>query len=321
MRHSSLCLAAVFLLSSLAMAQRSSGGSSSSGGGGGSHSSSSGGSSSSGSSGGGHSYSGGGSSGGGYSPSGGGHSSAGADHSSAGGGHSSSGGSHTSTGGSSGSHSGAHGTSAHVSESFATSHQAQSDIRTGAIRSTHEPRLNSQAHPAPPERRGFFSFLRHPFRHPDQRHPPEGDLRHHICLKGPCQVCPNGQVASKGGCMAVADQQRDNCSTLGVWNGSCTFQTPLVDDCGAVRMAMQSQAQRLQAAIALQQSACGAGATSECTSASNARISEESLYRSLQARYQQCMRLSVGSYPFGGYQGYGYRSGSLADPMMFEWSF
>ena len=121
--------------------------------------------------------------------------------------------------------------------------------------------------------------------------------------------------------MAVAGRPGDNCSTLGAWNGSCTFQTRLLDDCGALRMAMQSQAQRLQSAIALQQSACGAGVTSGCTSASNARISEESLYRALQARYQQCMRLSIGPYPFGGYPSYGYGLGFLTDPMMFEWSF
>ena len=54
---------------------------------------------------------------------------------------------------------------------------------------------------------------------------------------------------------------------------------------------------------------------------SDARISEESLYRSLQARYQQCMRLSSGPYSFGAYPSYGYGFGFLTDPLMFEWSF
>ncbi len=314
MRHSSLCLAAVFLLSSLMLAQRSSSSSSSSGsGGGGSHSSSSGASSSSsGSSGGGHSY-GGGSSGGSYSPSTG-------SHSSAGGGHSSSGGSHVSAGGSSGPRGGAHGTSTRASESFATSHHQQSDIRNGAIHGNREPRMNWQAHPAPPERRGFFSFLRHPFRHPDRKGPPTGDLRHPVCLRGPCQVCPNGQVGTKGGCVAVAiqQQQRDYCSTLGVWNGSCTLQTSFLPDCSAIRMAMQNQAQRVQSAVALEQSTCAAGPSPACANASNARLSEQNLYRALQARYQQCVRQAIGTYPFGGYANYGYGSRFLVDRPMFE---
>ena len=127
MRHSSLCLAAVFLFSSLLLGQHSSSGSSSSsssGGGGGSHSSS-GGSASSGSSGGGsHSSYSGGSSGGSHSSAGGGHGSAG------GGGHSSPGGGHTSNVGGSSAHSSTHGTSAHTSNSFAATHSEERDFRT-----------------------------------------------------------------------------------------------------------------------------------------------------------------------------------------------
>ena len=47
------------------------------------------------------------------------------------------------------------------------------------------------------QKRGFFSFLRHPFRKPEPKPEPTGslrsaDLRRPLCFKGPCPVCPAG---------------------------------------------------------------------------------------------------------------------------------
>jgi len=101
--------------------------------------------------------------------------------------------------------------------------------------------------PAQPERRGFFSFLRHPFSRPkpkpiepdpDLRHrvclkgncpeppkPVEPDLRHRVCLQGPCAPCPPGEVRGKNGvCGGTTTQSAyrntylDQCEYGGLWN-------------------------------------------------------------------------------------------------------
>src|SRR5580698_6660364 len=252
MRLSGLCFAALFVLSFLSfspsvLAQHSSsGGSSSSGGGGGSHGGSSGGSVSSGSS----------------------------SHSS------SSSGSH-----SSGSGSTSHASNGHSSNTPGSSHLVGRETITNGVHTTHELNSTSQTR-TQPEKRGFFSFIRHPFRKPEPK--PVSDLRHRVCLTGPCPVCPVGQTAGKGGCIASPGKdyyRRNHCSSGEIWSGgACLMQTHFVDDCGWLRMSVDRQQRAMQSAIADEQARCGAGSTQACSEASAARQSEEDLYRTLSER-------------------------------------
>ncbi len=270
MRLSGLCFVALLVLSFLSFSpsvfaqhSSSSGGSSgaSSSGGGGSHGGSSGGSVSSGSSS--HSW---GSSGG----------------------HSSSGGfvSHASNG--------------HSSNTPSASHLVGRETITNGVHSTHELNGTSQIR-TQPEKRGFFSFIRHPFRKPQPK--PVSDLRRRVCLTGPCPVCPSGQTASKGGCVVAPVNtyyRRYYCSSGEIWSGgACLLQTQFVDDCGWLRMSVDRQQRAMQSAIVDEQARCGAGSTQACSEASAARQSEEDLYRTLSERYRQCLQHSTTTYSRG----------------------
>lgn len=294
MRISGLVVATLFFLSSLALAQHSSSSSGSSGGGG-SHNNSSGGSPSSGSSGGGSQSS---------------------SSSSSSGGHSSGGGGSVSHGSSS------HGSSARGSSSTSGSavspaHGLRS-TEAKTQRSIREANSGLREPSARPEKRGFFSFLRHPFRKPEPK--PVADLRKPVCLRGPCQICPNGQ-AKTGGCgvgTVVPQRIHHGCSGYAVWSGSpCVLQTHYLDGCSGLRTMLERQAQQMQAADSIRQSACTAGASAECSEASASWQSEQNLHQSLQQRYQQC-RLQ------GGYsarlRGFGPANGSpnLFDSLRFE---
>ena len=308
MRLSGLCAATLFLLSSFlltsgAMAQHSNSGSSSSGssssggGGGGSHSSSSGGSSSSGSSGvGSHSSSSSSSSSGGHS----------SNSSSSG---------HASSGGSS-----AHGTSARGSNSVSAS--AVSPAR--GFRSTEsktqspirEPNGTLREPAAHAEKRGFFSFLRHPFHKPEPK--PAADLRHRICFTGPCPVCPPGARGGACGAAVVLHRSRPTCSGSAVWTGNpCMTATHYLDDCSGLRSMMERQAQRMQAAESIQRSGCVAGPSQECAETSSSFAGEENLYRSLQQRYQQCRMQTGHSFPLRSFAGPN-GAGQFFDPSRFD---
>jgi hypothetical protein len=296
MRLSGLCVVALFLLSSIAPAQHSSTNSGgSSGSGGGSHASSPGGSSSSGGSGGVGRSSGGG-----------------AGHGSGGG---SSGGGRVSVGAS----------TAHVSNprgnppaSHVVGHQSVAN-GTRALHSNHELSRTTRIRTAQPEKRSFLSFLRHPFRKPEQRS--VSNLRHRVCLKGPCQVCPTGQIAARGGCAGtvVTNQNRDYCFAGQTWNeGYCSVPTIFRDDCGGYRMAMEQQARRMESAEAARQVACANAMEQECLNATSAWQSEQNLYRELQNRYQRCQMEVSNVYSFGGHGYSGYLSGSRFDPLRIE---
>jgi hypothetical protein len=78
---------------------------------------------------------------------------------------------------------------------------------------------------ATPEKRSFFSFLRHPF-HPkpkqrlDVKPKETADLRHRVppCPKEPCPVCPPGETRNgKGACVAVIAS--NDCQAGQTWNG------------------------------------------------------------------------------------------------------
>lgn len=281
MRHSGLCLAVILFFSCFMLAQHSSGGGggssgSSSSGGGGSH--------------GGGSYSGGSSSSGG-----------GFHGGSSGGGHASGGG-HVSGG------SGSHGSGGHSSNVHGTTSASNTtrETRSNLVHSTANLRQGSQSVHA--EKRTFFSFLRHPFRKPEPK--PVADLRRPVCLRGPCQVCPNGQIASSGGCAGPVTVRRhyDYCSRAQLWSGdACLLGMNFLDDCERYRMTMQQQAERVRNAEMMRQNACQSSAPQSCVDANSALQSEESLYRDFAARYQQCRLRFASAYPFGSF-GFGIRA-------------
>jgi hypothetical protein len=227
MRLSSLCLAVVLIFSSAAFSQHSSGGSggSSSGGGGGSH---------------------GGSSGG-----------------------SSGGGSHGSSSGSSGSSSG-HTSGGSISHNATSSRSAAGQNLNSASRSNslHGP---SERNPRMPgksgladrvtPKRSLFSFLRHPFRKPEPKTKLVADLRHRICFNAPCPVCPKGATGGRGGCagIPIPERRHNFCSQREIWSGgACLAGTNFLDNCSGLRLAMEHQAQRMQAAEASERQACAA---------------------------------------------------------------
>ena len=297
MRLSGLYVAALFVLSFLALsplafAQHSSSSSSASSGG------SSGGSSSSGGGGGSH----GGSSGGSVSSGG-----SGSRGSSGSGGHSSGGGSAS------------HASNGHSSNTPASSHLVGRETVTNSVHSSHQLNSTSQMR-TQPEKRGFFSFIRHPFRKPEPK--PVSDLRRRVCLTGPCAVCPAGQSAGKGGCVEVPANtyyRRRYCSSGEIWSGgACLLQTQFVDDCGWLRMSVDRQQRAMQSAVADEQARCGAGSTQACSEASAARQSEEDLFRTLSERYHQCLRDPTTAYSRGRFYAPSYGSGLYFDPLSFE---
>jgi hypothetical protein len=309
-RFRGLALTATLLFStSYFMAQHSSGG----GGG-----SSSGGGGSSGSSGGGsHSSSGGSGYSGGSS---GGHGSGGVSS----GGSRSSGSSHSSGGGHvSGSSSTSHGASGkndHGSNLTGTSRSSASITATGT-HSIHEPKASLPGRTIPPEKRGFFSVLFHPFRKVQPRPEPKPALYlpRPICPHGRCAPpCPVGQARSGGACSTpvvsacVSGQiwntnacryNRNRCPIGQSWNGlSCTYATNILDSCFKERAELARQVKRLRAAESTRQNACANGLSQECSQATSTWQREENLRRNLLARYQQCQTRSTsyhrGAYPF-----------------------
>jgi hypothetical protein len=115
--------------------------------------------------------------------------------------------------------------------------------RSDAERTIHEPVANglktvdkgaSNVKAERPEKRGVFSFLRHPLRKPEPRpkaklkpepHPepkPEPE-RHVVCKHEPCRICPPGQSGKKGRCETNSAQPvmaSNQCSPNESWNGN-----------------------------------------------------------------------------------------------------
>jgi hypothetical protein len=308
MRLSGLGIAAVFFVSTVSFAQHSSSSSSSSSSsGGGSHSSGGSSSSSGGSS---HSSSGGGS---GSSSS----------HSSGGGSGSSS---HSSVGG--GSHgtsvgSGAHGTPSHSVNSPSSAAVPINRLFVGgSAQPEHERSLRNELRTAQPEKRGFIGFLRHPFRRPEPN--PQPDKRRPVCLRGPCQVCPNGTFSANGGCSGSKSiAQEPYCSASNYWRGeACAWRrSRIVDDCSWLRMALERQAQRLREASAVEQQECSASGSGACSEAIRTRQSEVDFYRTMQERYRTCRMGSMGSF-VSGFSGLSNRPwGFGAEPTLLDFNF
>jgi hypothetical protein len=272
MWRSSLMVAAALLYSSAVLAQHSSGGG---GGGGGSH---------------------GGSSGGGSG--GGSHSSSSSSSSSS----SHSAGSHGS--GSAGAHSsGSSGSSVKATSSATHSsanHSTVKESKPEPSRSIREPNEKAQLKPeSKPEKKGVFSFLRHPFR----KHHPTPVATRPICPTGVCRVCPPGLARVGGACVAtlLVSHRHEVCSTGEIWSGgACLFQTHFVDDCAGARLAMERQANLMDTAESARQNACTTGPTEMCMGLASRAESEASLYRTLEQRYQQCLRRTGAASSFGG---------------------
>jgi hypothetical protein len=339
MRLSGLSLAVILVSSSLTFAQHHPGGGGSSGGSSGAGSSggassagnSSGSSSSGGSS---HTYSGGSTSSGGSS--GGSHNSG---SSASSGGEHSNGGSH--------SVSGSHGSSAgnasggnHVGGAgrgpVRSSVSSESPSRGASLRATEITKPGRPAHgtiidtarprhelkPGAPERtnipekRTFFSFLRHPF-HRAPRPQPLSYLPRPICPKGHCfPGCPVGQVRSGSACttpvipacipgqiwhgIACGSDTRSQCSPGEIWTGgTCLYTTRFLDNCVGLRTALERQARRVQAVESNRQNACANGAAQGCSEATARWQSEENLRQNLLARYRQCQTQSMSNYSTG----------------------
>lgn len=150
-----------------------------------------------------------------------------AQHSSGGGssGGSSGGGSHSSYSGGGRSFGGSATHSASSgSRAYYSSHRTSGSNAAPAIRERGIARVLSQ-----PEKRTFFSFLRHPFRKPQPK--TEANLRRRICAKGPCPVCPAGQAYGKNGA-CVASPQAPLCWTGEYWNGGgCVLFANFLANC------------------------------------------------------------------------------------------
>lgn len=267
-------------------------------------------------------HSSGGSSAGGSSSSGGSHG--------GGGGSSSSGGSHGSSGGSSSGHSSAHGSPGSSSTS-SHSHAAGSNSFRSMERHSHTNNLRSiqagnhspAARPAQAEKRGFFSFFRRAFRKPEPK--PVSDLRHRvrICLKGPCETCPTGEAAGRGGCVTRYQPRRqDLCSLWGLTSTpACEIQSGYPDECVAERMAMEQEAKRARAAEQDRLNACSAGQTAECSDLTTSAQSENAYYRMLQDRYEQCRQRNGGRFPLGNITFGGHASGQALDRLDFGFEY
>lgn len=285
MRLSGLVLAVFLTLSVIVWAQHSSGG------GGGSSSASSGGGS--------H---GGGGAGGGSGYSGGAHSSAG--------GHTSgtTATTHSST---------ARGAAFHSSNSIESYRSGSGGPTSNLRHSPGELNIAPQLKPVPPEKRSFFSFVRHPFHRPNPKLRTEINPVRPICFRGLCSVCPAG-AGRAGGCSTtvIPTPQHYGCSYQGLWNGSCIGQTQLFAGCSGLRFGLEQQLRRMQSAQYQMQDSCRAGATQECSATTAAWHSEADLYRTLEAKYRSCMaHTSFMGYPYGGYMLSGYRSGLLFEPL------
>lgn len=205
---------------------------------------------------------------------------------------------------------------------LANSRRADIENRTAKMpRSIREPRPVAPGRIAEPQKRSFFSFLRHPFRKPQPRveaHP-NLYLSKPICLRGRCAPpCPVGQVSSRGACVTppitaclpgqiptrtgigCGHSTRHHCYPGEIWNGGvCIQQNNFLDSCFALRRSLQRQQQRVQAAEATRRSACADGPAQECSEATAAWQSEENLRQSLLLRYQQCQMQSIAANSMG----------------------
>jgi hypothetical protein len=288
MRLSTLVVAGLLFATPTLLAQHSSAGSASSGGSA-SHSSGSSGSSSGSAS---HSSSGGGAS----------HSSS-ASSSASSASHSAS--SHASPGSGGAAHARSANSSSHTSAAGAAGPRSSASpsvhgtelARADTVRPIREPVTagvevkengSSTSKPTQPEKRGFFSFLRHPFRRPEPKprpeiKPAEPDL-HLACKHEPCAVCPPGRSMGKtGGCGAATPPvtiARGECRAGLVWNGVACGNTI---DCARFTGQAAALANELRGIKAEMETACSNNSSAqECSEVTLRYYGAVSRYRELQ---------------------------------------
>jgi len=199
-------------------------------------------------------------------------SSGGASHasSSAGASHNSSSGSSSAAGRATGGHASAGGGSANPH-----SPASGSPNSTDTTRTIHEPAINrsptkekdsSATKTTQPEKKGFLSFLRHPFHKPEPKHKPKPkpepepipvvpDLRA-VCKHKPCAVCPPGQSAGKNGtCVTPSPTLASaRCRAGMVWDGAACAST--TDDCAMFSSRAATLANELRGIKGEMQMAC-----------------------------------------------------------------
>jgi len=167
------------------------------------------------------------------------------------------------------------------------------------------------------QKRGFFSFLLYPFKRPKATPAPTvkpvADLRRPVCFKGPCPVCPERGCEGTG-VVNNANRFHRFCAAGEARGGGACLQQPFLDDCSSLRMMMERQAQRTQAAEAARQSMCSTD-PQQCSATTSASESEASFYRELQERYQACRRKSPTAFSFGGFGARGYSTALSFDPV------
>lgn len=250
-------------------------------------------------------------------------SSGGGSHGGGGGGSGYSGGSHSSGGGhSSGTTSTTHSSNARggAPNSSNSNEAYRYGSRGSSLNLRHSPgelNIAPQLKPVPPEKRSFFSFVRHPFHRPNPKLRTAISPVRPICFRGLCGVCPAGQ-ARAGGCSTtmIPTPQRYGCSYQGLWDGRCIGQTQLFGECSGLRFGLAQQLLRMQSAESRMQDNCRGGATQECSETTAARDSEANLYRALEAKYRSCLAsTSFMGNPYGGFTLSGYRSGLLFEPL------
>jgi hypothetical protein len=135
------------------------------------------------------------------------------------------------SGGSASSHNSSNSVSHVTSTSAGTSHSSPST------------KLSSTKESAAPEKRGFFSSLRHPFRKPAPVKTAEF-LRPPPCLKAPCAVCPPGQSRNGNGpCVFTSNV----CPPWQFGNGfGCGTQTAWFSNCRALADQLAEQQARMR---------------------------------------------------------------------------
>jgi len=196
-----------------------------------------------------------------------------AQHSSGGSGSSSGG---SSSGASHSSYSGGSSSSASSAGSHSSSSSASHIASTGAAASRLSPsaKLPSTKENAAPEKKGFFSSLRHPFRKPVRR----AEFRRPVrCLKEPCAVCPPGKSSNgKGACVLASN----GCPTGQFWNGFACGTQYWFNDCRALADQLAAERQQIRGRNDPGQSL---------------------RHRRLQGQYEDCLmrsRLPFGAYAF-----------------------
>ncbi len=189
------------------------------------------------------------------------------------------------------------------SSAFHSSHQPSGSNAAPAIREPGVARVPSQ-----PEKRAFFSFLRHPFKKPQPK--TEADLQRRICAKkGPCPVCPVGQTAGKNGA-CVPSTQALLCRTGEYWNnGGCVGFVTFLANCSLdPNGELMAARKRMEAAKRSMEALCSQDpAGHECSEENVFYQSAVDLYRQRQEShvraYEECPPSWFFFSPFGLYSG------------------